>query len=116
MVKRFTLIKLMTVIAMMGIVMGFIVSSEQYRFNAIHRRMDVELAFLSARRPREVPPAVWNEAVMWTKNACGAVCFSTKHICLREFQLFLDELKEKLSGEVDLETLDWIWDRLALTG
>lgn len=71
---------------------------------------------LSSRRPNNVSPAKWETATTWTGIAVANVCYSPDHVSFAELGRFKSDLESKLEQDVDLETLDWIWHRLANTG
>lgn len=71
---------------------------------------------LYARCPETVSADVWEEALDMTKTAYGNVCFSEEHVSLVELKALIADTEAKLSGPVDLATLDWFWGRLAQTG
>ena len=68
------------------------------------------------RRPENLDSKVWEEAVGWAITAHANVCFSESHVPIDELRRFRADLEKRLDGEVDLATVDWIWQRLAETG
>ena len=44
------------------------------------------------------------------------VCFSPEHVTLAELKRFTADTQPKVAAKVDIQTLDWIWERLAETG
>jgi hypothetical protein len=68
------------------------------------------------RRPADVPPAVWEEATTWAITAYANVCFSESHVPLDELRRFRVDSEERFEGEVNLATIDWVWQRLGETG
>lgn len=71
---------------------------------------------LSDRRPESVSSKTWNAATGWAITAYVNVCFSREHVAYDQLTRFNREVEERLSGRVDLKTIDWIWTRLSETG
>ena len=67
---------------------------------------------LAARRPKDVSPRQWESAVAWTLNLHGnsLLMFQADGPNIRNFE---KRLADKLSGDVNLETIHWIWDEYA---
>jgi hypothetical protein len=74
--------------------------------------IDQDLRALRLRRPENLTPRQWESAVAWTSNLHGnsLLRFQTDLPTLRRFR---QRLKQKLTGEVDLQTIYWIWDEYA---
>jgi hypothetical protein len=72
------------------------------------------LRSLEKRRPTEMTPGQWNNAVVWTTGGLlpNSAIFHTAD--LRDIQQLERELQVKLNGRVDFNTILWIWDRIAL--
>lgn len=70
------------------------------------------LRSLEKRRPADMTPRQWNNAVIWTCNLVpnSMIMYTAE---LRDMQQFERELKVKLNGHVDFDTILWIWDRIA---
>ncbi|HUQ67995.1 MAG TPA: hypothetical protein VM165_00640 [Planctomycetaceae bacterium] len=70
------------------------------------------LESLAQRRPQEVSPQQWESAVAWTLNLHGnsLLRFQADGPTISRFE---QRLSEKLSGDVDLTTILWIWDEYA---
>jgi hypothetical protein len=71
---------------------------------------------LRDRRPANVAAPVWEVAEHWAGIAYANVCFSAEHVPLDELRRFRADVERRLSGPVDLATIDWLWQRLAATG
>ncbi len=84
------------------------------------RRLDQEIrVLLGALRPIQqggTLPAGWDCAEQWVGTAYSNVCFSPGHVTTAEMYRLRDDLKARLGGPADLETLRWIWSRLGETG
>lgn len=77
------------------------------------RRVESCLDALARKRPADVTPADWDYLVGWTYNA-KANCLSV-HQFIKDharFRRFVEELEERLEGDVSIETIDWIWDEV----
>ncbi|MEM7479399.1 MAG: hypothetical protein AAF483_30820 [Planctomycetota bacterium] len=73
------------------------------------------IATLQERRPSNVPAKTWEIATNWALTAYANTCFSGGHVPLSELKAFVSEAEEELSGPVDLDSIDWVWGRLAET-
>jgi hypothetical protein len=71
---------------------------------------------LPDRRPQDVPVKAWEVAATWAITAYANVCFSDDHVSMEELRRFRNELEARIAGNVDLATIDWIWQRLGETG
>ena len=78
------------------------------RSESVHRRLES----LARRRPNDLSPRQWESAVAWTLNLHGnsLVRFQADGTKLRNFD---ERLAKKLAGEVNLDTIHWIWDEYA---
>jgi hypothetical protein len=85
-------------------------------FMSQFRKMEHLLDTLPERRPEAVSDKTWDAAVRWTGIASANVCFSTSHVPLPEMKRFVKCLEKRMSEPVDLDTIEWIWDRLDETG
>jgi hypothetical protein len=74
------------------------------------------VAQLVDRRPADVTPAVWEVATSSAITAYANVCFSDEHVPIDELRRFHADSKARLEGEVNLATIDWVWQRLGETG
>ena len=82
----------------------------QTRFTQSVRR-DLESLFL--KRPKDVTPKQWRGVVEWTLSAQVNCLRFQKSIKREDMDRFERELTERVSGPVDLKTIDWIWDEIA---
>jgi hypothetical protein len=71
---------------------------------------------LNARRPETVPIQTWRDASGWAITAYHNVCFSEEHVTFDELARFNHDTRIALSGNVNLQSIDWVWARLAKTG
>lgn len=82
---------------------------------APHRRADaVEelLRSLVSRRPSDMSRGQWGSAVAWTLNlhSNSLLMFEADGPTIGAFE---DQLQAKLAGDVDMQTIHWIWDEYA---
>lgn len=71
---------------------------------------------LRNRRPEGVPNPTWEEATGWAITAYANVCFSEEHVTFDELVRFNHDARMELAGDVNMQTIDWVWARLAKTG
>jgi hypothetical protein len=74
------------------------------------------VAQLPERRPEKVDTEAWEVATSWAITAYANVCFSAEHVPIDELRRFRVDVEKRLAADVDLMTIDWIWQRLAETG
>ena len=86
------------------------------RYSKHSRSINEEIKALRDRRPATVSPQLWEECVAWASIAHCNICFSEEHASYQAMCRFEEQLDEKLKGNVDLDTIEWIGDRLAETG
>jgi hypothetical protein len=91
-------------------------------FGWFHRQMieprrasaavEQRLKSLAGRRPKDMTPRQWESAVAWTQNLHGnSLMFAQADgPTIRRFE---GQLAKKLAGDVNMETIHWIWDRYA---
>jgi hypothetical protein len=115
---RFTVRKAMLAVAILAVLLAyFLVPLGRLTvYHRVQREMDAAIRALEYRVPPGVSPAVWECAWGWTSTAYGNVCFSEEHVSTEELYRLRKDLMPKLQGPVDLQTLVWVWDRLAQTG
>jgi len=77
--------------------------------NRGYERVQRALMSLKNRRPPEVSEQRWAYAVGWTLNALGN-CGSYPAVGPYAMEGLADELEGKLRGEVDMGTIDRVWD------
>ena len=75
---------------------------------AIQRRLNS----LAGRRPQDMTRRQWESAVAWTSNLHGnSLMFAQADgPTIRRFE---GQLAKKLAGDVNMETIHWIWDEYA---
>ena len=73
------------------------------------RYLEQQILSLRDRRPAALTPRQWESAVAWTSNLHGnsLVMFQASG---REIREFSRRLESRLSADVDLDTIFWIWD------
>ena len=86
------------------------------RYNHCSLRIRQKIEALNDRRPAAVNPKLWEESVGWLVTAHCNICFSEESTSYEAMCQFEEQLDEKLKGDVDLGTIEWIGDRLAETG
>lgn len=74
--------------------------------------IEQHLKSLALRRPQELTPRQWESAVAWTGNlhANSLLRFQADGPAIRHLE---QRLAKKLAGDVNLDTIHWIWDEYA---
>src|SRR4051794_6873902 len=116
--RRFTVGKLMAAVAILALGMGFCIVpiGKQAEFARLQRQMDDSIRSLRPSDPTGISPTEWDCALGWTVTAYCNVCFSPGHVGTPEMYRLRDDLARKLDRRIGVDTLAWIWDRLAQTG
>ena len=78
------------------------------------RATRAKLATLAKKRPAGLTRKQWNNVVGWTIQAHGNTLVPTLWIPRADMRRFEVELNKRLEGQVDLATIDWIWDQFEL--
>lgn len=73
-------------------------------------RMRANLEVLRAKRPPDVSPDDWDDAVARTINLHANVGGIPGSVDLEEAGAFADELERRLLRDVTFATVDWVWD------
>lgn len=64
---------------------------------------------LAKKYPQGITSGEWASCVFWTHNLHGN-CGYYPAFPTDRLRVFADELNSRMGGEVDLNTIDWIWD------
>jgi hypothetical protein len=118
-VKRRYWLALVTCLAIAGaaVWLGLFIDSNQ-RHTDFCSATRAELETLANKRPPGLTRNQWDNVVLWTINAHGNTLpmmrplplIVKRRIPRAEMDRFQAELRQRLSGPVDLATIDWIWD------
>ena len=93
-----------------ALVAGFIRITEYPRWQ---RRGASIVESLQTRCPPNVAPKTWDDATGWAITAYHNICFSAEHVPLESLKRFTHDAEDKLAGRVDLDSVNWVWSRLA---
>jgi hypothetical protein len=66
---------------------------------------------LGTRKPANVPPDQWQRAVEWTANVVGQIYCVHTFDDPEEIRRLCESLDQKIAGQVDLTTLQWVWEQ-----
>jgi hypothetical protein len=86
------------------------------RYSLHAQRINEKICSLRDRRPANVSEKLWEDCVAWASIAHCNICYPgspTKYDAMLRYE---EDLDEKLAGQVDLDTLKWIGERLEKTG
>jgi hypothetical protein len=111
---QFTLKTLLTTTAIIAVCCAAAVAIKQSIVGRNHyaSKLGVHIDSLYGRRPANLNAARWDCMVDWTHNLhCNSlIAFQTSTAEIASFEARLDE---RLSGKVDVATIEWIWDEYA---
>lgn len=102
-----------------ALVIAVVAGTRFWRLVSFARQKEVGVVMIESlrdKRPSNTPIQNWDNAINWTITAYQNVFFSVDSVASGELDDFTDEARTKFAGEVDTESLDWVWDRLAETG
>ena len=122
---RLTLRASLVIVALLAAFLGLMVvpisraierRNRQREYEQVAGEMTGAIFALENRVPQGVHPSRWKSAVRLT----ATVHFNTFHLWhpppIEEVYRLRAELLPKLRGPVDIQTLDWTWERLARSG
>ena len=66
---------------------------------------------LSTRRPPNIPPDQWQRAVDWTANVVTQIYSVHTSDDPEEIRRLRNSFDQKFAGQVDLTTLQWVWEQ-----
>jgi hypothetical protein len=93
--------------------------TEGPRRRITYRRHQIQtgelLKSLRGKQPSDVNDKTWEAATGWAITAYHNICYSESHVPLEDMISFQKDLENKLAEDVDLATIDWIWDGLSRT-
>ena len=99
-------------------VVGIVIKTAPYReLNAWNRDVTSRLEIARSMPPQGVGQLQWETILRWTQIAFPNVFFTPDYIVDQtNFVEFKRQLADRLSEDVDIETISWIWDQLAIQG
>lgn len=111
---QFSLRKILLITVAISMVLAVYAHFEREWFSPRRRDLQIRDAIrsLEARRPPDVTPQAWQAAVFWTQNLHGnsMVPFEASD---HQIKVFQEDLNQRLSQPIDLDTIYWIWDEYA---
>jgi hypothetical protein len=122
---RLTIRRSMTLVALVAALLAFAIlplskeiarQKEQSRYDQIATEMVDAVAALELRTPQGVSSSVWVCTVRSTTVCLMNICFTWNRPSNDDLYRLRGDLMPRLRGPANLETLLWIWDRLARTG
>lgn len=99
-------------IATAGGVFWFSVVDPARRHAEFCQATKAEFESLAKKRPPTITRRQWQNVVSWTLNAHGNCLQFAQNLPQSERDRFLTQLRQRLQGPVELETVDWIWDEI----
>ena len=90
--------------------------NQQQAFFREHHRIADALRSLKDRRPAGANRRGWGEGIGWTVTAHCNIFFAPSPDTYDAMSRFGRALDEKVQGEVDVNAIEWLWDRLAESG
>jgi hypothetical protein len=120
---RMTIRRSMAVVALLALLFALVVPplryidkrNKQAEYERVAYSLLRAITSLEERVPQDLSPQVWVRAVRETTLCQFNICFGTGRTSIEELKRLRDDLTPKLSGQVDVGTLDWIWERFTQT-
>ena len=75
----------------------------------VRDRVERSTDMLAKKYPQGITSGEWASCVFWTHNLHGN-CGYYPVFPTDRLRVFADELNTRMEGEVDINTIDWIWD------
>jgi hypothetical protein len=91
----------------------FFVLRPQQQHGAWYREVELCILRLAERRPENLEESQWASCIHWTWNLHANYGPPSFFDATARDQ-FLSEFDRRLASEVDLATIDWIWDQYSL--
>ena len=123
---RFTVRWPIAVVALLAVLLAFWIVPVARRIERLNRQTEhrqvageIRGAILpfESRVPVGVNPSVWACAVRETYTALFNICFAwDPPPSIEELYRLRNDLRAKLRDPVDIQSLEWIWDRVAHMG
>ena len=119
---RLTISGAAAVIALLAALLAFAIvplarqierENKQAEYQGVASELGGAIAGLQNRVPPHVSPSVWECAVRVTGDCQYNLCLRPELISINDLYQLRKDMLLKLRGSVDLETLEWNWDRLA---
>ncbi len=100
------------------LVVGIVITTAPYReLNAWNRDVTSRLETARSTPPQGVGQLQWETILRWTQTAFPNVFFTPDYIVDEtNFAAFKRQLADRLSEDVNIETIAWIWDQLTIQG
>jgi hypothetical protein len=111
-VKRFLLPVVVLLVLGLASVVWFRVIEPLKRHRLFCDHVRAELTMLAKKRPANVTRKQWENVVAWTLNAHANCITYERNMPPEDMEGFETELHQRLQGEVNLATIDWIWDEI----
>lgn len=112
--KRFGTRTLLAIIAIVALCSAAFVAVQQSIIGRVQvaRRIEIMISDLQLQQPQGLHAAQWNSMVFWTLNLHhnNLIAYQTSFSQIEDFE---SRLKDRLSENVDAETIEWIWDEYA---
>lgn len=112
--NRFGLKALFAAVAVVAICCALAVAVKKSIIGRTHyaRRLEAHIDRLYTKQPDNLTTAQWDCMVDWTRNLHGnsLIAFQTS---TREISEFESRINQRLLGNVDAATIEWIWDEYA---
>jgi len=70
-----------------------------------------KISSLRTRKPPSIPPDQWQRAVDWTANVVTQIYSVHTFDDPEEIRRLCNSLDQKIAGQVDLTTLQWVWEQ-----
>jgi hypothetical protein len=117
---RVSLIIIATLSALLAFIIKPIISERnrrnyRYKYVAMATEILYAIVALEKRVPNGVDPSNWKSAVQETAIAHYNTCWCSHPPTIEELDRLRNDLDARLRRPVDIQTLLWIWDRLART-
>ena len=112
---QFSLRELFVMFIVVAVPLGFYCkwARRNNEINDLTDRIYTTLDSLEAKCPASMTEGQWESAITWTETLVGNSIPCQPDVDLRDLRRFQTELQEKAEGNVDLRTIDWIWDQVA---
>lgn len=103
---------LLGLVALGSAVLGYRVWERREHLRQFER-VTSSIDHLRTRCPPKVSKKEWSYQTDWLRNLASNCLPLPRFVPTQALSRFADDLEKRFAGEVDLRTVDWIWDEVA---
>ena len=104
-------------LAFVSVAILFVMTVYKFKTFYFHtNRIELVVEGMRDRKPADIDQELWGEACDWLCTANGNICYSPESMPTEIVKDLAWRFESRGEGEVDLNTVEWMWDQFAGTG